>query len=104
MLLESQSCLLVVIRSSNVEGRPVQAAVDDDGCSVERRLLVEIRRLNDDLAPGEIGPIGAVIGPTHKEPQLDLVAANALFLAPGVGYQGASPTMSPRCSLGALRG
>lgn len=81
---ESGSCLLVVTRSSNPEGRPIQAPV-------EQGLLDRIGALNHELAPGGIGPIGAVIGPTHLEPRLDLVAPNALYLAPGVGHQGASP-------------
>ncbi len=42
------------------------------------------------LAPGEIGPVGAVVGPAHQEPPLDLAAASALFLAPGIGAQGAT--------------
>lgn len=88
---ESGSCLLVVTRSSNPEGRPVQASVDHDGRSVEQSLLDTIRELNAQLAPGEVGPIGAVIGPIHLEPRLDLAAPNALYLAPGVGRQGASP-------------
>jgi orotidine-5'-phosphate decarboxylase len=86
---DSGSCLLVVTRSSNPEGRGVQAAVDGSA-SVEQRLLDEIGRLNASLSPGTIGPIGAVIGPTHVEPALDLLAPDALFLAPGVGFQGAS--------------
>jgi orotidine-5'-phosphate decarboxylase len=88
---ESSGCLMVVTRSSNPEGRSAQASVGADRSSVEQSLLDEIGRLNAMLAPGEIGPIGAVIGPTHLEPKLDLVAPNALFLAPGVGYQGATP-------------
>jgi orotidine-5'-phosphate decarboxylase len=88
---ESGSCLLVVTRSSNVEGRSVQASTDGEGCSVEQSLLDTIRDLNAELASGEIGPVGAVIGPTHMEPRLDLAAPNALYLAPGVGRQGASP-------------
>lgn len=84
-------CLLVVTRSSNIEGRSVQAAVDADGRSVEQSLLDAIGRLNAELAPGRVGPIGAVIGPTHVEPRLDLAAPNAVYLAPGVGRQGASP-------------
>ena len=73
---EGGSCLLVVTRSSNPEGRSVQSASADSGRSVEEELLVAIGELNARLAPGEIGPIGAVIGPTHLEPQLDLAAAN----------------------------
>lgn len=85
------SCLLVVTRSSNPEGRAVQAAANDEGRSVEQSLLDRIGELNSQLAPGRIGPIGAVIGPTHLDPRLDLAAPNALFLAPGVGHQGATP-------------
>ena len=57
---------------------------------VEAALLREIGQLNAELAPGALGPVGAVIGPT-AEPELDLASANRLFLAPGVGAQGASP-------------
>lgn len=89
--VESGSCLLVVTRSSNVEGRSVQASVDSAGRSVEQSLLDRIASLNADLEPNAIGPIGAVIGPTHMNPRLDLAAANALYLAPGVGRQGATP-------------
>ncbi|HEY2639227.1 MAG TPA: orotidine-5'-phosphate decarboxylase [Streptosporangiaceae bacterium] len=88
---ESGSCLLVVTRSSNPEGRTIQAAMAGDGWSVEEDLLRQVRALNDDLAPGLIGPVGAVVGPAHIEPALDLAAANCLFLAPGVGAQGATP-------------
>jgi orotidine-5'-phosphate decarboxylase len=89
----SGSCLLVVTRSSNPEGRPVQAAMADAGGqrSVEQELLRQVGALNARLAPGAIGPVGAVIGPTQMTPQLDLAAASCLFLAPGVGAQGATP-------------
>ena len=89
---QAGSCLLVVTRSSNPEGRRVQAARDETGTSVEAALLEEIGRRNAQLAPGTIGPIGAVIGPTHMHPELDLASANALYLAPGVGAQGATPS------------
>jgi orotidine-5'-phosphate decarboxylase len=88
---ESGSCVLVVTRSSNPEGRMVQSATDPSGRTVEEGLLLAIGELNAQLAPGEIGPIGAVIGPTHIDPPLDLVAPQGLFLAPGVGAQGATP-------------
>ena len=84
------SCLLVVTRSSNAEGRGVQAARDQTGRSVEAALLEAIGRRNAELAPGAIGPIGAVVGATHVDPELNLAAANALYLAPGVGAQGAT--------------
>ena len=88
---EAGSCLLVVTRSSNPEGRVVQAATDPDGRTVEAGLLAAIGELNARLAPGEIGPIGAVVGPISMDPPLDLVAPQGLFLAPGVGVQGATP-------------
>jgi orotidine-5'-phosphate decarboxylase len=88
---ESGSCLLVVTRSSNPEGRIIQAAVGPDHVSVEQRLLRDIGALNALLAPGEIGPVGAVVGPAQLRPELDLVAPNCVYLAPGVGVQGASP-------------
>jgi orotidine-5'-phosphate decarboxylase len=81
---DSGCCLLVVTRSSNPEGRAIQAAA-------ERQLLADIGAINDRLAPGEVGPVGAVVGPTRLKPDLDLAAANCLFLAPGVGAQGATP-------------
>jgi orotidine-5'-phosphate decarboxylase len=88
---ESGSCLLIVTRSSNPDGRVIQAAETTDGVSVEQQLLRDIGALNARLAPGDIGPVGAVISPTHLRPELDLAAANCLFLAPGVGAQGATP-------------
>lgn len=88
---QSGSCLLIVTRSSNPEGRVVQSASTASGTSVEERMLADIGELNAELAPGQIGPVGAVIGPTHMNPELDLVAPQGIFLAPGVGAQGASP-------------
>ena len=87
---EAGSGLLVVTRSSNPEGRSVQSATNRSGRSVEEQLLLDIAELNAELAPGEVGPIGAVVGPTHMEPALDLPAMQGLFLAPGVGTQGAT--------------
>ena len=88
---ESGACLLVVTRSSNSEGREIQSARTTSGVSVEQRLLDAIGALNARLAPGEIGPVGAVIGPGEIDRPLDLAAPNALYLAPGVGAQGATP-------------
>jgi len=93
----SGGCLLVVVRSSNPEGRAVQSATlpssdrPDGGMTVEQRLLADIATLNARLAPGRIGPVGAVVGPAAVDPPLDLAAANGLLLAPGVGAQGAAP-------------
>jgi orotidine-5'-phosphate decarboxylase len=88
---ESGSCLFVVTRSSNPEGRTIQAAlVPGQVRSVEQDLLAEVGRINLRLAPDGIGPVGAVVGPTHMDPELDLAAARCLLLAPGVGVQGAT--------------
>jgi orotidine-5'-phosphate decarboxylase len=87
----SGSLVLVVTRSSNAEGRVIQTARAGRGRSVEQSLLRQIGAINARLAPGEIGPVGAVVGPTRIEPELDLTAPNCLFLAPGVGAQGATP-------------
>jgi len=87
---EAGSCLLVVARSSNPEGRSIQSARGEDGRTVEEALLRSIGELNAALVPDGIGPIGAVIAPHNIEPTLDLLAARSLFLAPGVGTQGAS--------------
>jgi orotidine-5'-phosphate decarboxylase len=84
------SCVLVVTRSSNPEGRVVQSAGGPEG-SIEAGLLEEIGALNASFAPGSIGPVGAVIGPTHMQPVLELRSPNAIFLAPGIGAQGAGP-------------
>ena len=88
---ESGAAVLVVVRSSNPEGRAVQSAAGADGLTVEQRLLADIGALNARLAPGRLGPVGAVIGPDPGLPPLDLAAANGLLLAPGVGAQGATP-------------
>ena len=88
---QSGGCLLVVVRSSNPEGRAVQGADAGHGQTVDQRLLADIGVLNARLAPGGVGPVGAVVGPAAVEPPLDLLAANGLLLAPGVGAQGASP-------------
>jgi orotidine-5'-phosphate decarboxylase len=87
---QAGACLLVVTRSTNPEGRTAQAARGGNGSSVEESLLRGIGRLNAALAPGQIGPVGAVVGPAPVRPPLDLAAAQALFLAPGVGAQGAT--------------
>jgi orotidine-5'-phosphate decarboxylase len=83
--------VLVVVRSSNPEGRAVQSAVTADGVTVEQGLLAGIGALNARLAPGGTGPVGAVIGAVPGGPPLDLAAASGLLLAPGVGAQGATP-------------
>jgi orotidine-5'-phosphate decarboxylase len=82
--------LFVMVRSSNPEGDRLQSSTDDSGVAVDRVLLAEIGAINATLAPGVVGPVGAVIGPNRASPSLDLAGADALYLAPGVGAQGAT--------------
>ena len=94
------SGVFVVTRSSNPEGRTVQEARVGGGESVEGWLRGALAAENRRLAPetGTVGPIGAVFGPTHEPPDgLDLAGMNGLFLAPGVGAQGATLADVARC-------
>ena len=84
------ACLFVMVRSSNPEGDRLQSSTDEEGVAVDASLLAEIGRLNAKLAPGAIGPVGAVIAPNLATSSLDLANAGALYLAPGVGAQGAT--------------
>jgi orotidine-5'-phosphate decarboxylase len=84
--------VFVVTRSSNPEGRAIQGARHPGATTVEHQLVIDIAALNAQVAPGRVGPIGAVFGPTHGPPtEFDLTTMNGLFLAPGVGAQGATP-------------
>jgi orotidine-5'-phosphate decarboxylase len=85
----------IVVRSTNPEGRAIQAAAGKTG-TVEATLLREIGQVNARLAPGRLGPVGAVIGPGH-DADLDLRGAQAIFLAPGLGAQGATVADVARC-------
>ncbi len=87
---ESGRGLLVVTRSSNPEGRSIQAARTEDG-TVEETLVRDIGQLNAELAPGELGPVGAVVAAARQLPALPLADMNGLFLVPGVGAQGYTP-------------
>ena len=88
---DAGGCLFVVTRSSNPEGRPIQGAITGRGSCVAQQVLGDIGAINARLAPGRIGPVGAVIGVAAGASELDLAAASALFLVPGVGAQGTTP-------------
>jgi orotidine-5'-phosphate decarboxylase len=93
---ESGGCVLIVTRSSNLEGREIQAArvPGPGGGTVEEKLLAEIGQLNQKLAPEAVGPVGAVVAPAPPSPELPelpLTSMNGLFLAPGIGAQGYRP-------------
>ncbi len=98
--------LFVVTRSSNPEGRGIQTARQQSGHTVEEQLILDLGAENrrvlaggaGDAAPPGVGPFGAVFGPTHDPPAcIDLRAMSGLFLAPGVGAQGATPADVAAC-------
>jgi orotidine-5'-phosphate decarboxylase len=90
--------VFVVTRSSNPEGRAIQEARHPNAATVEQQIVADITTENALVAPGRIGPIGAVFGPTHGPPDsIDLPAMHGLFLAPGLGAQGATPAAVAAC-------
>jgi orotidine-5'-phosphate decarboxylase len=82
--------VLVVVRGSNPEGRPLQEAVTEGGASVEDLLLEGVARWNDE-EPGETGSVGAVVGATLAPSGFPLSQLNGIVLAPGLGAQGGGP-------------
>jgi orotidine-5'-phosphate decarboxylase len=93
----SDAAVFVVTRSSNPEGRTIQSARGAGSRPVEEEIAAALQGENERRAPGGIGPIGSVFGPNHGQPDFDLAALNALFLAPGVGAQGATPADVAAC-------
>lgn len=90
--------VFVVARSTNPEGRALQESLGPDGKSVEIRLVEEISAMNALLSTDEVGPIGAVFGPAGPPWEgPDLRSMRGLFLAPGLGAQGALPDDLARC-------
>jgi orotidine-5'-phosphate decarboxylase len=95
--------VLVVVASSNPEGRAVQEAVTADGRTVEESLLAAIGVLNREEvagadgagiasgAAGARGAVGAVVGATRAPAGVPLSSVGGVLLAPGVGAQGATP-------------
>jgi orotidine-5'-phosphate decarboxylase len=83
--------MIVVVRSSNPEGRGLQRAVTVEGPSVEDALLGEIAALNGS-AEVPAGTVGAVIGATLPRSDFPLDQLRGVILAPGLGAQGAGPT------------
>jgi orotidine-5'-phosphate decarboxylase len=88
--VEVNAGVFVVVRSSNREGNTLQDACLDDGRMAADSLADDITAFNARLGKA-VGPVGAVMGAT-----LDKFAARtldrmprSLFLAPGIGAQGA---------------
>ena len=82
--------VIVVVRSSNPEGRWLQEARAGVGAgpAVEDLLLADIAERNHGgRIPG--GTIGAVVGATLGPSEFDLRGLGGVILAPGLGAQGA---------------
>jgi len=108
---ESGRGLFVLALTSNPEGPQVQHAVWE-GRAVARGIVDGVTHQNalhraDRDGTGVLGSVGLVIGATVGEAVrrlgLDLAAANAPLLAPGVGAQGAT-TADLRTVFGAALG
>jgi orotidine-5'-phosphate decarboxylase len=80
--------VIVVVRSSNPQGRALQEARTASGDAVEDALLREIAQRNSEV--GGLGPIGAVIGATLAPSAFSLSQLKGIILAPGLGAQGAT--------------
>lgn len=92
---ESGRGLFVLTLTSNPEGAQVQHATRD-GRAVAAGIVDGVTTSNAaDACAGVLGSVGMVVGATVGDAVqrlgLDLAAANAPLLAPGVGAQGATP-------------
>jgi orotidine-5'-phosphate decarboxylase len=86
--------LFVLALTSNPEGAQVQHAIRD-GRTVAGSIVDGVTSANSaDAVAGVLGSVGMVVGATVGEAVqrlgLDLAAANAPLLAPGIGAQGAT--------------
>lgn len=88
--------VIVVVRSSNPEGRAIQEAVTATGRSVQDELLAAVADLNHPalagagVAEGGRGSVGVVVGATLAPSAFPLAELGGPILAPGVGAQGAT--------------
>jgi orotidine-5'-phosphate decarboxylase len=81
--------VFVLVRTSNPEGASVQTARTGDGRTVAQLMIDEIAQVNDGVRP--IGDLGAVVGATIDEPDIDFTFLNGPVLVPGLGAQGGRP-------------
>jgi orotidine-5'-phosphate decarboxylase len=101
--------VIVVVRSSNPEGRALQEArtARSDGSApgpaVEDMLLADIAARNGG-GPAVAGTIGAVIGATRTPSAFDLADLGGVILAPGVGFQGGTADGAARLFAGCAPG
>jgi len=80
--------VFVLARTSNPDGKTVQAARDAGGGTVAQAIIDAAGRANAALG----GPVvGVVVGATHADLGVDLSGFGGWVLAPGLGAQGGRP-------------
>jgi orotidine-5'-phosphate decarboxylase len=86
--------LIVLVTSSNPEGRELQEAVMHGGGTVEQGMVAAVTRWNLEevgrVGSGALGSVGAVVGATGGAPPEDLAGLAGVVLVPGLGAQGAT--------------
>lgn len=91
---EAGKGVFILALTSNPEGREVQHT-GGAGSSVAGHVVSCAQAWNEELEPNGIGPVGLVVGATVGEAPaklgIDLSSFPGIFLAPGVGAQGAGP-------------
>jgi orotidine-5'-phosphate decarboxylase len=101
--------VIVVVRSSNPEGRTLQEARTagpggpGTGPAVEDTLLADIAACNHGGLPVP-GTVGAVVGATRTPSGFDLADLGGVILAPGVGFQGGTAAGAGRLFAGCTPG
>ena len=81
--------LFVLARTSNAEGAQVQLAQAPAGASVAQTIIDAIGSINTESSPD--GSVGAVIGATLAQLDVDISALGGPVLSPGLGAQGGAP-------------
>ncbi len=96
--------VVVVVRSSNPEGRTLQEARTGDGAGpgVEDLLLSEMAALNAQTETS--GVLGAVIGATLEPSGFPLPTLGGIILSPGIGAQGGTAEGVRRLFAGCPKG
>jgi orotidine-5'-phosphate decarboxylase len=87
--------LIVLVTSSNPEGRELQEAVVAGGGTVEQALVARVSRWNAEevghAGSGRLGSVGVVVGATGAAaPPEHLADLAGVVLVPGLGAQGAT--------------
>lgn len=91
---EAGKGVFLLALTSNVEGATVQHR-GGAGDSVAGAVISRAQEWNEELNPGGVGPVGLVVGATIGQAAqnlgINLDTFSGIFLAPGIGAQGAGP-------------